>query len=73
MKEIQGRFELARAGDFCTVIIQVGVILFKFFLSLFPAPTNKCCLKQKKGGMVALMMNVYINLFFVPCSYYPQN
>ena len=56
MKEIQGRFELARAGDFCTVIIQVRVILFKFFLSLFPAPTNKCCLKLKKGGMVALMM-----------------
>ena len=59
MKEIQGRFELARVGDFCTVIIQGGVILFKFFLSRFPAPTNKIMLfkteKGRDGGLNDVM------------------
>ena len=60
MKEIQGRFELARAGEFCTVIIQVGVILFKFFLSLFPAPTNKMLFKTEKGRDGGLNDVMYI-------------
>ena len=54
-----GEVPVARAGDFCTVIIQVGVILFKFFLSLFPAPTNKIMLfkteKGRDGGLNDVM------------------